>query len=271
MQTDKKVITIAFSLGLFVCGSTILLQSQVARPIIPSNFIPNFLGIETIICLVCFGLGCARIIARYNLTENELQTTSEILNSSEKMAHMGSWRFDIADNNLTWSDEVYQIFGINKEGFNTTYESFLEFVHPEDRNQVNNAYTLALQNNVPYQVTHRIVRPSGEVRVVLEKSENILDPDNNPIRSFGIVQDITEAYHQETEKAELIDKLQQSLKEVKILQGILPICLLCRKIRSDEGYWGEVEDYVKQHSELELMDTICPSCVKQHSPPKQML
>ncbi|MDH3393557.1 MAG: hypothetical protein OEL66_06085, partial [Desulfobulbaceae bacterium] len=102
--------------------------------------------------------------------------------------------------------------------------------------------------------------------VVREKSENILDANGIPLHSFGIVQDITEAHQQEQQKERLIKQLQKSLNEVKILRGILPICLFCKKIRDDDGYWAGVDEYVKQHSELVLTDSICPDCIARHAP-----
>lgn len=63
-----------------------------------------------------------------------------------------------------------------------------------------------------------------------------------------------------------VEKLNQSLKENKILQGILPICMYCKKIRNDEGFWDQVEAYVSRHSPAEFSHSICPSCMEQHYP-----
>ena len=63
-----------------------------------------------------------------------------------------------------------------------------------------------------------------------------------------------------------VDKLNQALKENKILQGIIPICMYCKKIRDDQGFWAQVESYVSKHSPAEFSHSICPSCMEEHYP-----
>lgn len=66
------------------------------------------------------------------------------------------------------------------------------------------------------------------------------------------------------EQKKLIDELQAALAEVKLLKGFLPICCFCKKIRDDEGYWQQVEEYITKHSDAEFTHGICPECVKIH-------
>ena len=70
----------------------------------------------------------------------------------------------------------------------------------------------------------------------------------------------------EKEKEELIRELQKALSEVKILRGFLPICAHCKKIRDDEGYWQQIEQYIQEHSEAVFSHGICPSCAKHLYP-----
>jgi glucan phosphoethanolaminetransferase (alkaline phosphatase superfamily) len=65
------------------------------------------------------------------------------------------------------------------------------------------------------------------------------------------------------EKEALIDKLQKTIKEINILQGILPICANCKKIRNDSGYWEQVEQYVQDRSNAQFSHSICPECAKK--------
>jgi hypothetical protein len=60
--------------------------------------------------------------------------------------------------------------------------------------------------------------------------------------------------------------LEKALKEVKTLRGIVPICSFCKKVRNDQGYWDQVEVYVKEHTEADFSHSICPSCVRRHYP-----
>jgi len=60
--------------------------------------------------------------------------------------------------------------------------------------------------------------------------------------------------------------LQKALDEIKILQGIIPICSGCKKIRDDKGFWNQVETYISQHSEAKFSHGICPTCAKKIYP-----
>ena len=68
------------------------------------------------------------------------------------------------------------------------------------------------------------------------------------------------------EREKLITGLQTALEEIKTLQGILPICMHCKDIRNDEGYWEQVEAYVNRHTGVDFSHSICPSCLKRHYP-----
>jgi len=70
----------------------------------------------------------------------------------------------------------------------------------------------------------------------------------------------------EKKREALIKKLNTALEEVKILQGILPICSFCKKIRDDKGYWNQIEDYIHKHSDAEFSHGICQECVEKHYP-----
>jgi hypothetical protein len=61
-----------------------------------------------------------------------------------------------------------------------------------------------------------------------------------------------------------IRELKQALDHIKTLQGILPICAFCKKIRDDGGYWNQVEAYFSRHSDTMFSHSICPECMKQH-------
>ena len=124
--------------------------------------------------------------------ENELRGARRDLEEAQRIGHMGNWVHDLCRNELTWSDETYRIFGLRPQEFRATYEAFLEAVHPDDRELVNNAYTEAVEAGVPYDVVHRVRRPDGEVRWVHERAEDIQDATGRTIRSVGTVLDITQ-------------------------------------------------------------------------------
>ena len=78
--------------------------------------------------------------------------------------------------------------------------------------------------------------------------------------------DITKRKHEEEQKEKLISELQEALDRVKILSGLLPICSYCKKVRDDEGYWHQVEEYFQAHSEADFSHSLCPGCAKKFYP-----
>jgi PAS domain S-box-containing protein len=91
-----------------------------------------------------------------------------------------------------------------------------------------------------------------------------------PVSDAGYVniygQDITERKRAEAERENLIVELQETLKEVKALRGILPLCSYCKKIRDDQGYWEQVDVYINKHTQADISHSICPACAKEHYP-----
>ncbi len=133
-----------------------------------------------------------------NITERRqaeaaLRRSMERLKRAEEIGHLGSWDLDLLSNRLTWSDEVYRIFGLRPQQFAVNYDAFLARVHPDDRAAVDAAYSGSLrEGRSSYEIEHRIVRRrTGEVRTVLEKCEHFRDETGRVVRSVGMVHDIT--------------------------------------------------------------------------------
>jgi PAS domain S-box-containing protein len=131
----------------------------------------------------------ARDITARRQAEEALRESEANLNRAQEIAHLGSWHLDIARDRLTWSDEVFRIFGISR-GTVLTYEAFVELVYPEDREAVDQAWAAALRG-APYDIEHRIVG-GGELKWVRERAQVEFDADGRAVRGLGTVQDITQ-------------------------------------------------------------------------------
>ncbi|MHB8102357.1 MAG: PAS domain S-box protein [Methanosarcina sp.] len=119
-----------------------------------------------------------------------LKESEKRLSEAQRIAHIGNWDNDLVIGELYWSDEMYRIFGRNPRE-SITYDKFLSYVRPEDRDYVYNSTKKAFKGKI-YATNYKIVRPDGEERIVQSEREVIFDEKNNPTRMRGTVQDITE-------------------------------------------------------------------------------
>jgi PAS domain S-box-containing protein len=120
-----------------------------------------------------------------------LEESEKGLAEAQKMAHIGNWNWDIATDKAYWSDELYRIFRRNPQESGATYDELLNYIHPDDRDYVNNVIKKRL-NGKTHGIDSRIILADGEELIVHAESEVIFDEKNVPVRARGIVQDITE-------------------------------------------------------------------------------
>jgi len=125
--------------------------------------------------------------------EDRLSRSQKNLSKAQEISSTGNWVWDIANNTLEWSDEIYRIFGVENKHLAVTYDDFLETIHPDDRERVEDAVLDSVADPAcPYNIGHRIVRPNGEVLYVRELGEVIRDDEGNATMMIGTVQDRTE-------------------------------------------------------------------------------
>jgi diguanylate cyclase (GGDEF)-like protein/PAS domain S-box-containing protein len=123
-----------------------------------------------------------------------LSKTNELFKEAQKLTRIGNWEWDIGDNTIVWSDEVFRIFGHEPQEFPPTYDAFMSFVHPDDVEHIKESVDKALKGRKDYAIHHRILLPDGTQKVVYEKGKVEYDEMHNPLRMLGTVQDITERY-----------------------------------------------------------------------------
>jgi diguanylate cyclase (GGDEF)-like protein/PAS domain S-box-containing protein len=139
-----------------------------------------------------FWQGILHDITERKEAEEALKQGEAQLAEAQRMAHVGSWEWDVASNALAWSDELYRIFGRTPEEFENTYESFLRYVHPEDRQFVQETIQKAYETGQPFAFEHRLVRPDGGVRILHARGEVFTNENGERVRMSGISQDVTE-------------------------------------------------------------------------------
>ncbi len=134
----------------------------------------------------------------YKRSEQNARTLATRLDEAQKMSQLGNWTLDIETGALDWSSEIYRMFELTPEQFAATYEAFLDAIHPDDRQMVNEAYIASLSSRTPYQVEHRLLMTDGRIKWVQERCRSEFDAVGQALRSIGTVLDITDSKLAET-------------------------------------------------------------------------
>lgn len=162
--------------------------------------------------------------------ENELQEPFEIiyadprdeeihlkfLNRAQISAHMARWFLDYEYNQLLWSDGIYEILEIDSRRSGASYGTYLDIVHPEDRAIKDSAQKELLDTKKPIEITYRLLMKDGRIKWINEICNTDFDKSGNPIRFYGIIQDITRYKLSE-------EKFKQKEERYKTLIDSLPI------------------------------------------------
>lgn len=131
--------------------------------------------------------------------EDELKKTGARLIEAQSVSKIGSWETDLITLEVMWSVEIYKIFELDYKDFQSSHKSFLEYVHPEDKDKVDQAFVESFGTNETNFIDHRIITPFGNKKFVEERWYIIHDSDGNPLKAVGTCQDITE--RKQAEKA----------------------------------------------------------------------
>jgi diguanylate cyclase (GGDEF)-like protein/PAS domain S-box-containing protein len=152
--------------------------------------------------------------------EEKLKESELGLKEAQSIGHIGSWEFDLQTNTPYWSDEIYRIFGLTPKEITPSVEAYNKFIHPDDRGFVNNAFAESVKNRTTYNVEHRLLLTDGSIKYANHRGKTIYDNIGNPLRSYGIMQDITERKKMEAEvlrEKALLDQLVETANESILL------------------------------------------------------
>jgi signal transduction histidine kinase len=147
--------------------------------------------------------------------EEELKIKLRQLNESQAIARMGSWEWEVAPNKLCWSDELFNIYDLPIVSEGLTFEDFLAYVHPEDREYVEDAIKQALNEKKFPEFFHRIVTPKGTVKTLHAKGNLILDSKGEIVKMIGTGQDVTDQKQAEQALVNKTRELQEVNKELQ--------------------------------------------------------
>lgn len=183
---------------------------------------------------------------------NNLSLNSQIRKEQERFQivadHSNDWEvwFD-KDGHFNYnSPSCKKISGYSSKNVSNFYDLMSRIIHPNDLSNWK-VYLMQIDTGLPIEI--RIKHPSGQVRWIQIMCSQIYNKEEKSLGYRGSIRDIT--IRKEAEE------------NVSILRGMFPICSFCKKIRSDQGYWNQIEDYIRAHSEAEFTHSVCPDCAKR--------
>ncbi|MGD8626300.1 MAG: histidine kinase dimerization/phosphoacceptor domain -containing protein, partial [Anaerolineae bacterium] len=155
-------------------------------------------------------------IAEREEAEAALRTSEAALKRAQEVAHVGNWVWHIKTNRLEWSDEMYRIFGLERESFAGELDKVIvQAIHPDDRAVVEHSNRSVIEKGQPIPVEYRVIRPDGAVRSVWgEAGELRLDEEGKPEILTGIVQDITRRKKIEEQLRQAVQEKETLLREL---------------------------------------------------------
>ncbi|MBA2506439.1 MAG: sensor domain-containing diguanylate cyclase [Thermoleophilaceae bacterium] len=138
--------------------------------------------------------GVARDVTELTEMRAALQARSEQLDIAQSLARLGSWEWDAATDVVAWSDELFRIFGLDRDNAPATFETYLSAVHPDDRERLKAAVGAAQETMSSFELQHRIIRGDGEERTLDCRGSAV---PGGSRRMVGVCQDVTEQQRRE--------------------------------------------------------------------------
>ena len=202
-------------------------------------------------------VGAAIDVTELVRTDEELEQSRRLLADAQALAHVGSWEWEIERNVVTWSDEVYLIYGLPKGDFSATYESFLQRVHPDDLGHTQAVLFAAVRDPKPFNYDHRIVRPDGSVRMLQTRGDVTLDDAGKATRMMGCCWDVTDKWEADQGRERAISLLEATLDATA--DGLLVVDLAGKVTAHNVRFrtlWGISEAMAMTRTDEELLDYV---------------
>lgn len=183
----------------------------------------------------------ARAIEHRKVTEDALRDTEAALLEAQRVAHLGSWDWNLETGDQGWSDEAYRIFGYEPKAFLPNWNTFIRCIHPEDRAMVNETVHSSLYTGERFTLDHRIIRPDGSVRTLHAEGEVVFGEHGEKQRVVSTVQDITERKQAERAREALLASVSHDLKSpLTVIRGHAQLLQLkARRGNTSSAEWTE--------------------------------
>lgn len=153
-------------------------------------------------------------IAERKKAEEDLMVSNQQLKLAQEIAQVGHWQWDVKANKITWSDQLYRIFGVQPDG-QLSYQSYLERLHPDDKGLVDDNVQTAFREKQFSSFVHRVLLPDGSEKVLQSNGEVIVDESGEVVKMLGTAQDITEIQKSQQQLTERSRELEASNAELQ--------------------------------------------------------
>jgi PAS domain S-box-containing protein len=173
------------------------------------------------------------------------------LNEVEATAQLGSWSWDIESDVVSWSDELYRIYGLAPQSMPMSYGSFLELVHPDDRPTLEEAVQRCYLEGEPYVENHRVMLPDGRLRWHQGRGRVVM-LDGRPVRMFGTGQDVTDRVVGEQALRQSLDEARRLADENAGLRAELEVQL--EEVRASRARIVQAAYEARRRLERDLHD-----------------
>jgi len=164
-----------------------------------------------------------RDITERRKAEEKIEQSANQLAEAQKLAHVGSWNWDLLTNALTWSDEHFRIFGLNPGEIDPSYQSVVaKYIHPGDRDLLKGFVEDSLKTLTPFSFLYRVVKPNGVMRIIKSCGNVITNEEGKPIKMVGTAQDVTEFKQKEEEQRQLNAELESQRQRLNDIVASVP-------------------------------------------------
>ncbi len=185
--------------------------------------------------------------SRLGEANSRLSDANIQLIEAQRLANLGSWSWDIKQNRIGWSDQLYDIYGLAPGEFKGTFAQFIELVHPEDRMQVEASMTRALKSGRDFSHEERILRKDGSVRHLLSVGEVIRDGNSKAVRMLGVCLDVTERKQAES-------ALRESEQNIRmLLAGVRDYAIYMLDVDGQVRSWNVGAEQIKGYNADEIV------------------
>ena len=165
--------------------------------------------------------------------EFEARSVAADLHRAQAIAKLGSWEWDFTTDRTTWSDELYDMFGITRTRQGGNYQGYISRVHPDDRKWTSNTIGRAIKTHQPFSFEHRIVRPDKTVHIIRTAGKVLANKHGKVHQLYGIMQDITAERALEVAKGDFVSLASHQLRTPA--SGVRMLLAMLR-----DGYSGQL-------------------------------